>query len=56
MWVCINQRQPKPFARVWVETDTGRKTTAYVNCRGEWEINCPSIRVSGAKVVRWKDE
>lgn len=56
MLVCVSDRKPKPFVRVWVETDTGRKTTAYVNSSGGWVISCPSIKASGAKVVRWKDE
>lgn len=56
MLVCVKERKPKLFERVWVLTDTGRKTTGYVNSSGDWVINCPSIRASGAKVVRWKDE
>jgi hypothetical protein len=44
-----------PFTRVWVMTDTGRETTGYVKSDGEWFINCPRIRATGAKVLRWKE-
>ncbi|SAG28823.1 hypothetical protein [Enterobacter hormaechei] len=46
---------PRSFTRVWVMTDTGRETTGYVKPDGEWFINCPRIRATGAKVLRWKD-
>lgn len=41
--------------RVWVMTDTGRETTGYVKSDGEWFINCPRIRATGAKVLRWRE-
>lgn len=43
---------PRSFTRVWVMTDTGRETTGYVKSNGEWFINCPRIRATGAKVLR----
>lgn len=55
MWKLITESQPKPFARVWVRTDTGRETTGYVNSSGEWVINCVTIRATGAKVERWRE-
>ncbi|MGB7799809.1 hypothetical protein [Buttiauxella sp.] len=55
VWKTITESQPKPFARVWVKTDTGRETTGYVNSSGEWVINCVTIRATGAKVERWKE-
>jgi len=55
MWILITESQPKPFARVWVRTDTGRETTGYVNSSGEWVINCKRIRETGAKVLSWKE-
>lgn len=47
---------PRAFIRVWVMTDTGRETTGYVKSDGEWHINCPRIRATGAKVLRWKED
>lgn len=29
-WVSVQQRLPRSFTRVWVITDTGQQTTAYV--------------------------
>ncbi|AMO81116.1 hypothetical protein [Obesumbacterium proteus] len=55
VWIEVTERSPKPFARVWVLTDTGRETTGYVNRSGEWVINCKRIRDSGAKVERWRE-
>ncbi|HBW1446770.1 TPA: 50S ribosomal protein L13 [Klebsiella pneumoniae] len=54
-WVSVQQRLPRTFTRVWVITDTGEQTTAYVKSDGEWFINCNRIRATGAKVLRWKD-
>lgn len=51
----VTEGKPKPLTRVWVETDTGRETTGYVKSDGEWFINCPRIRATSAKVLRWKD-
>ncbi|MDQ5795330.1 hypothetical protein RCF01_18855 [Klebsiella pneumoniae] len=39
-WVSVQQRLPRTFNRVWVITDTGQQTTAYVKSDGEWFINC----------------
>jgi hypothetical protein len=41
-WVSVQQRLPRTFTRVWVITDTGQQTTAYVKSDGEWFINCPA--------------
>ncbi|AIR71475.1 50S ribosomal protein L13 [Dickeya fangzhongdai] len=54
-WITVNERLPKPFTRVWVLTDTGRQITGYIKSDGEWFINCPRIRVSGAVVLRWRE-
>ncbi|SAB94561.1 gp12 [Enterobacter hormaechei] len=54
-WTPVSVRLPRPFVRVWVMTDTGRETTGYVKSDGEWFINCPRIRATGAKVLRWKE-
>ena len=51
----VSESKPNPLTRVWVETDTGRETTGYVKSDGEWFINCPRIRATGAKVLRWKE-
>ena len=53
MWTDIADRLPKTLERVWVETDTGRKTTAYLKSDGEWFLFCRKIAETGAKVVRW---
>jgi hypothetical protein len=54
-WISVSDRLPRPFVRVWVMTDTGRETTGYVKSDSEWFINCPRIRATGAKVLRWKE-
>lgn len=55
-WVSVQQRLPRTFTRVWVITDTGQQTTAYVKSDGEWFINCDRIRATGAVVLRWRDD
>ncbi|WP_220703745.1 hypothetical protein [Citrobacter braakii] len=55
-WTPVSVRLPRPFARVWVQTDTGRETTGYVKSDGEWFINCPRIRATGAVVLRWRED
>jgi hypothetical protein len=55
-WVSVQQRLPLTFTRVWVITDTGQQTTAYVKSDGEWFINCDRIRAAGAIVLRWRDD
>ena len=55
-WVSVQQRLPRTFTRVWVITDTGQQTTAYVKSDGEWFINCDRIRGAGAAVLRWRDD
>ncbi len=52
----VMEGKPKPLTRVWVLTDTGRETTGYVKSDGEWFINCPRIRATGAKVLRWRED
>ena len=54
-WKPITESLPKPFARVWVKTDTGRETTGYLKSDGEWVINCVTIRATGAVVVSWRE-
>ena len=54
-WTFVNDGLPQPHVRVWVETDTGRRTTGYVKGDGEWFINCPRIRATGEIVVRWRE-
>ncbi|GAB0972726.1 hypothetical protein [Escherichia coli] len=55
-WTPVSVRLPRSFTRVWVLTDTGRETTGYVKSDGEWFINCPRIRATGAVVLRWKED
>ncbi|HCF6547561.1 TPA: 50S ribosomal protein L13 [Klebsiella pneumoniae] len=55
-WVSVQQRLPRTFTRVWVITDTGEQTTAYLKSDGEWFINCDRIRATGAAVLRWRDD
>ncbi|EFC5369463.1 50S ribosomal protein L13 [Escherichia coli] len=50
-----DKKKGEKLTRVWVITDTGRETTGYVKSDGEWFINCPRIRATGAKVLRWKE-
>ncbi|MEP8483878.1 hypothetical protein ABKV78_01320 [Enterobacter asburiae] len=55
-WIPVSVRLPRSFTRVWVLTDTGRETTGYVKSDGEWFINCPRIRATGAVVLRWRED
>lgn len=55
-WISVSVRLPRSFTRVWVLTDTGRETTGYVKSDGEWFINCPRIRATGAVVLRWRED
>lgn len=55
-WTPVTVLLPRSFVRVWVLTDTGRETTGYVKSNGEWFINCPRIRATGAVVLRWKED
>lgn len=55
-WTSVSVRLPRSFSRVWVLTDTGRETTGYVKSDGEWFINCPRIRATGAMVLRWRED
>ncbi|MBD1404231.1 hypothetical protein N4Q63_08110 [Leclercia adecarboxylata] len=55
-WTPVSVRLPRSFTRVWVLTDTGRETTGYVKSDGEWFINCPRIRATGAVVLRWRED
>lgn len=55
-WISVKERHPRSFIRVWVMTDTGQQTTAYVKSNGEWYIDCDRIRATGAVVLRWRDE
>lgn len=54
-WTSVSARLPSSFVLVWVLTDTGRETTGYVKSDGEWFINCPRIRATGAVVLRWRE-
>ncbi|MCI7979445.1 50S ribosomal protein L13 [Klebsiella pneumoniae] len=54
-WISVQQRLPRTFNRVWVITDTGEQTTAYIKSNGEWFFNCPRIQATGAKVLRWRE-
>lgn len=55
-WTPVSVRLPRSFTRVWMLTDTGRETTGYVKSDGEWLINCPRIRATGAVVLRWRED
>ncbi|HGO5328955.1 DUF551 domain-containing protein [Klebsiella oxytoca] len=54
-WISVQQRMPRTFTRVWVMTDTGQQTTAYVKSDGEWFINCARIQATGTTVLRWRE-
>lgn len=55
-WILASEKLPRALNRVWVITDTGQQTTAYVNGAGQWMINCPRIQATGAIVLRWRDD
>ncbi|MEX0557749.1 DUF6246 family protein [Raoultella terrigena] len=54
-WISVQQRLPRTFTRVWVMTDTGQQTTAYVNGAGQWMINCPRIQAIRDEYSRLPD-
>lgn len=54
-WISTKDRQPKPFARVWIKTSNGRQTTGYVNSGGDWVINCPRIAAEKSAVIAWRE-
>ncbi|HBX6372391.1 TPA: 50S ribosomal protein L13 [Klebsiella variicola] len=54
-WISVTVRHPRSFVRVWVMTDAGKQTTAYIKSNGEWFFNCPRIQATGAKVLRWRE-
>ena len=54
-WILASEKLPRALNRVWVITDAGQQTTAYVKSDGEWFINCPRIRATGAVVLRWRE-
>jgi len=51
----VNQRLSDPLTRVWVMTDAGRKTTAYLKRDGEWFLFSRKIATDNPKVVNWED-
>ncbi|NKG32491.1 50S ribosomal protein L13 [Erwinia rhapontici] len=55
MSTSASERLPRKFQRVWVKTDSGKETTAYVNAAGEWRINCPRIAAENPTVVSWRE-
>jgi len=54
-WVTANERQPQPFARVWIKTSDGRQATGHVNSSGEWVIHCPRIAAERPTVIAWRE-
>ncbi len=54
-WVSVENRQPKPFARVWIKTSDGRQTTGHVNNSGKWVIHCPRIAAANPFVIAWRE-
>ncbi len=54
-WVTANERQPYPFARVWIKTSDGRQTTGHVNSSGKWVIHCPRIAAEKSTVIAWRE-
>ena len=54
-WVSTQQRLPPPFTKVWVMTDSGRRTTAYVKSNGDWFVFCPKIAAEKPEIVRWEE-
>lgn len=52
-WISIDKRQPKPLVKVWVKTDTGKQTTAYMRNNGAWFFFCKKVADENPMVIMW---
>lgn len=54
-WTPVTERLPKPLMRVWVMTDGGKQTTAYIRNDGEWFLFCRKIAAEKPVIVKWRE-
>lgn len=54
-WINVTEKLPKTLSRVWVETESGRKTTAYLKSDGQWFLFCRKIADTNPVIVRWRN-
>ncbi|KHS77026.1 hypothetical protein QT13_01940 [Pectobacterium brasiliense] len=54
-WVPVSEKLPRPLNRVWILTDTGKQTTAYIKPSGEWSLFCRNIAAEKPVIVKWRE-
>ncbi|MGE4870342.1 DUF551 domain-containing protein [Yersinia enterocolitica] len=54
-WISVTDRLPKPLIRVWVLTDSGKQTTAYIRKSGEWFLFCRKISADNPVITKWRE-
>ncbi|CFR14952.1 Uncharacterised protein [Yersinia frederiksenii] len=54
-WTPATESLPKPLTRVWVLTDTGKQTTAYIKKSGEWFLFCRNISADNPVITKWRE-
>ncbi len=55
VWTSVTESLPKPFTRVWVMTNSGKQTTAYIRKDGEWFLFCRKIAAEKPVIVKWRE-
>ncbi|WP_395303245.1 hypothetical protein R0L47_05600 [Pectobacterium polonicum] len=55
IWTPVTESLPKPLTRVWVMTDSGKQTTAYIRKDGEWFLFCRKIAAEKPEIVGWRE-
>lgn len=54
-WIPVTEQLPKALVRVWVRTDAGNQTTAYLKRDGSWFIFCRKISATNPTIERWRE-
>lgn len=54
-WISVTYRLPNPLIRVWVLTDSGKQTTAYIRKNGEWFLFCRKISADDPVITKWRE-
>lgn len=54
-WISVKDRLPAPHTKVWLITDSGKRTTGYRKPNGEWVILCRKIAAEKPEIVSWEE-
>lgn len=54
-WTPVSKSLPSPLTRVWILTDSGKQTTAYIKPSGEWFLFCRKIAAENPEIVEWRE-